>query len=215
MFLAMLRHVFANRRWINRRDPDQARAQCDARATGLLAETAIPDPGRVLESYAFQQSGGMNQRVMIAMALASRPKLLLADEPGTALDVTVQARVLRLLSDPRKERNLTYIFITHDLAVVRNVADRVAMFQSGELVESGRTQAIFSAPQSAYTRALIGAIPVVDARKPALRTALGARNYGDRDARAAVPARSHLCRARSEVRATIGARLFTLMVLDR
>jgi len=117
-------------------------------------------------------SGGQRQRVGIARALICNPRLLVLDEPTSALDVLVQARILRLLNTLREERGLTYIFITHDLAVVRNVADRVAVFQSGKLVELSSTEAIFSAPQSNYTRQLIGAVPVVDDTELALRDKL-------------------------------------------
>tara|TARA_B100000767_G_scaffold171997_1_gene160949 strand:+ start:4322 stop:5119 length:798 start_codon:yes stop_codon:yes gene_type:complete len=117
-------------------------------------------------------SGGQRQRVGIARALACDPRLVVLDEPTSALDVLVQARVLRLLNALRSARGLTYIFITHDLAVVRNVADRVAVFQSGELIELGETDSIFSAPKKAYTRQLIGAVPVLDEAELKLRDAL-------------------------------------------
>jgi len=107
-------------------------------------------------------SGGQRQRVSIARALVCQPELLVLDEPTSALDVLVQARVLRLLNDLRESHGLTYMFITHDLAVVRNVADRVAVFQAGKIVEINTTEQIFNSPQTPYTRALISAVPVVD-----------------------------------------------------
>lgn len=117
-------------------------------------------------------SGGQRQRVGIARALACDPRLIVLDEPTSALDVLVQARVLRLLNQLRSERGLTYIFITHDLAVVRNVADRVAVFQSGQLIELGKTAELFTNPQTRYTRQLIGAVPVVSEAELALRNKL-------------------------------------------
>ena len=134
-------------------------------AVGLPAEMRHRAPSAL--------SGGQRQRVGIARALAVEPRLLVLDEPTSALDVLVQARVLRLLNDLRARHGLTYIFITHDLAVVRNVADRVAVFQSGRLVETGPTAQIFASPATDYTRALIGAVPVVDADELALRNTLG------------------------------------------
>lgn len=133
---------------------------------------AVGLPGDMRRRAPSALSGGQRQRVGIARALAVEPRLLVLDEPTSALDVLVQARVLRLLNDLRRDRGLTYIFITHDLAVVRNVADRVAVFQAGKLVELGETQQIFSDPKTAYTRALIGAVPVVDQTELALRDRL-------------------------------------------
>jgi len=133
---------------------------------------AVGLPGEMRKRAPASLSGGQRQRVGIARALACGPRLVVLDEPTSALDVLVQARVLRLLNDLRAARGLTYVFITHDLAVVRNVANRVAVFQSGKLVELGETSQIFTAPTAAYTRQLIGAVPVVDTEELKLRDAL-------------------------------------------
>jgi ABC-type glutathione transport system ATPase component len=120
---------------------------------GLAADYAPRTPAGL--------SGGEQQRVAIARALACEPELLVLDEPTSALDVLVQARVLQLLMRARRQHNLTYVFITHDLAVVRGVADRISVFQKGRVVEAGAANEIFEAPRSAYTRSLLAAIPVV------------------------------------------------------
>lgn len=133
---------------------------------------AVGLPGDMRNRTPAALSGGQRQRVGIARALACEPQLLVLDEPTSALDVLVQARVLRLLNNLRAERGLTYVFITHDLAVVRNIADRVAVFQSGQLVECGPTEQIFTQPQADYTRNLIGAVPVVDPDEMELRNKL-------------------------------------------
>ena len=129
------------------------------KAIAALADVAISEPERVLESYAFQLSGGMNQRVMIAMALANNPALLLADEPGTALDVTVQAQTLNLMSGLVEKHQTSVLFISHNLGVVREFADRVYVIYKGNIVEQGPTAALFDDPRHPYTRALLSAVP--------------------------------------------------------
>ncbi|MEP4196918.1 MAG: ABC transporter ATP-binding protein [Aliishimia sp.] len=144
---------------LRRREPKLSKAASQARATTLLDEVAIPDPARVLGSYPFQLSGGMNQRVMIAMALANKPQLLLADEPGTALDVSVQAQTLTLMRDLVEQNGTSVLFISHNLGVVREFADRVYVIYRGNIVEDGPTEVLFANPQHAYTRALMSAVP--------------------------------------------------------
>ena len=124
------------------------------RAVELLRAVGIPDPEQWARSYAHQLSGGMAQRVMIAAALSGDPELLIADEPTTALDVTVQAQILQLLESERRERNLSILLITHDLSVVSVMADRVAVMYAGSIVEQGPTEAVLKAPQHPYTVAL-------------------------------------------------------------
>jgi peptide/nickel transport system ATP-binding protein len=129
------------------------------RAIAALADVAIGEPERVLNSYPFQLSGGMNQRVMIAMALANEPSLLIADEPGTALDVTVQAQTLRLMRDLVQKHHTAVLFISHNLGVVREFADRVYVIYKGRIVEQGSTAGLLANPQHPYTRALMKAVP--------------------------------------------------------
>ena len=136
----------------------------------VLEEVGLPPEFRKRPPAAL--SGGQRQRVAIARALACRSRLVVLDEPTSALDVLVQARVLRLLNDLRNSRGLSYIFITHDLSVVRNVADRVAVFNAGRLVECGGTESVFANPREEYTRELIGAIPVIAPEEIALRDSL-------------------------------------------
>ena len=140
-----------------------SRRAASARATELLRSVQIPEPAARLRAYPHQLSGGQRQRVMIAIALACGPRLLIADEPTTALDVTVQAQVLGLLRERQASLNMALLFITHDLGVVANVADRVAVIYCGQIVESAPVRDIFRAPGHPYTRALIDCIP--DARR--------------------------------------------------
>jgi microcin C transport system ATP-binding protein len=130
-----------------------------ARVLELLGEVGIHDAESRLSAYPHQLSGGQRQRVMIAMALANEPDLFIADEPTTALDVTVQAQILQLLQDLQKRSGLSVLFITHDLGIVRKVASRVCVMTHGRIVEQGPTEAIFSAPQHAYTKMLLAAEP--------------------------------------------------------
>ena len=133
-----------------------------ARALELFEEVKIPSARQRLNEYPHQFSGGMRQRVMIAIALACNPTVLLADEPTTALDVTIQAQVLGLLADLRRSHGTAVLFITHNLGVVAQIADRVAVMYAGEIVEQGPVTAIFADPQHPYTRALFAAIPRLD-----------------------------------------------------
>lgn len=128
-----------------------------ARILDLLHKVGIPDPEMRLKSYPHQLSGGQRQRVMIAMALANGPDLLIADEPTTALDVTIEAQILDLLADLKRSEGLSLMFITHDLGVVRKIADRVVVMKDGEVVETGPTAEIFDSPQHAYTKMLLAA----------------------------------------------------------
>ncbi|HEY0212741.1 MAG TPA: ABC transporter ATP-binding protein [Paenirhodobacter sp.] len=138
---------------------DLDRVTAREQALELLRKVRIPDPERRLDNYPHHFSGGMRQRVMIAMALAGRPRILIADEPTTALDVTIQAEILELIRDLQREEGMAVLFITHDMGVVAETADRTMVMYHGRAVESGPTATIFAAPQAEYTRALLAAVP--------------------------------------------------------
>ena len=133
-----------------------------ARTLELLRQVGIPDPESRLKSYPHQLSGGQRQRVMIALALANEPDLLIADEPTTALDVTVQAQILLLLKELQTRLGMAMLFITHDLGIVRKIADRVCVMKDGKIVEQGPLERVFQAPEHPYTRALLAAQPKPD-----------------------------------------------------
>jgi peptide/nickel transport system ATP-binding protein len=161
------------------------RAQARARAVELLERVRIPEPTRRLDDYPHRFSGGMRQRVVIAMALAGRPSLLVADEPTTALDVTIQAQILNLLGNLQRELGMGLILITHDLGVVAETADRVMVMYAGRKVEEQPVHGLFGAPRHPYTRGLIGA-------RPALQLNLAARRERLREIPGMVPMLSQL-----------------------
>ena len=141
-------------------------APARARTLEVLSQVGIPDPQSRLKSYPHQLSGGQRQRVMIAMALANEPDLFIADEPTTALDVTVQAQIIALLKDLQARLGMSLLFITHDLGIVRKIAQRVCVMKDGKLVEHGAVERVFSSPQHPYTRALLAAEPRPDPAPP-------------------------------------------------
>jgi len=148
--------------------PQTSKKEAGRRAVEALREVALPEPDKSAHDYPHQLSGGMRQRVMIAMAIVNRPQLLIADEPTTALDVTIQAQILELLQELRGKFNLAMLFISHDLAVVSRVADRVAVMYAGSLVEMARREDIFQSPAHPYTKGLLRAVPTLrtDRAKP-------------------------------------------------
>ncbi|WP_199085801.1 ABC transporter ATP-binding protein [Bosea sp. ASV33] len=149
-------------------------AEAREEAIAIMARVGIPDPARRARQYPFELSGGMCQRIMIASALICRPSLLIADEPTTALDVTIQAQILELMRRLRDEVGSAVVLITHDMGVVADLADDVCVMYGGRIVESGPVDAIFAEPSHPYTRLLLGTIPKLDgARKTVLRTIEG------------------------------------------
>ncbi len=141
---------------------DVSRTEARERALSLLAEVGIPHPAERLESHAHQLSGGLRQRVLIALALAGEPDLLVADEPTTALDVTVQAQILELLEELRTRRGMAVLLVTHDLGIVAGRADRVAVMYAGQLVEEGPAERVCRNPAHPYTRGLFRSMPRID-----------------------------------------------------
>jgi oligopeptide/dipeptide ABC transporter ATP-binding protein len=146
--------------------PDTSKAQARARVIELLEAVGVPNGEQRIDDYPHEFSGGMRQRAMIAMALALEPEVLIADEPTTALDVTIQSQILRLLEDLNRKRNLATILITHDLGVVAEIADRVLVMYAGKVVEQGTLDEIFYDPQHPYTWGLLGSLTRIDRPRP-------------------------------------------------
>lgn len=150
-----------------------SRAEARERALHLLERVGISNPKQRLDQYPHELSGGMRQRIMIAIALACRPQILIADEPTTALDVTIQAQILLLLKDLQRELGMAVMLITHDLGVVAQVADRVVVMYAGRIVEEGSVAAVFECPSHPYTRLLLESIPSLDQQHDRLQTIPG------------------------------------------
>ncbi|MBE2287863.1 MAG: ABC transporter ATP-binding protein [Prosthecobacter sp.] len=150
--------------------PDVAKADRDDEIVKWLDKVGIVDSRKRLRAYPHELSGGMQQRVMIAMALCCQPKLLIADEPTTALDVTIQKQIMDLLAQLRRDLDMSIILITHNLGIIRSVADRVAVMFRGEIVETGPVDEILRNPQHAYTKALLACIPRMDSKERRLTT---------------------------------------------
>jgi len=150
-----------------------SKKEAKKKAAEMLTAVGLPDVSRILKNYPHQLSGGMKQRAMIAMALSCSPKLLIADEPTTALDVTIQAQILELLKELRDQFNIAIMFITHNLGVVAQVCDRVAVLYAGHVVETGSTETIFTDPHHPYTKGLMAAVPQPGSRGSELTAIAG------------------------------------------
>jgi peptide/nickel transport system ATP-binding protein len=149
------------------------KAEARARAIDMLQKVGIPEPGRRFGEYPHQFSGGMRQRAMIAMALSCQPKLLIADEPTTALDVTIQAQVLHLLREIQRDMGMAVMLITHDLGVVTEIADRVAVMYAGRIMEYSPIQTLFQQVRNPYTKGLLESIPPLEEKRPRLNVIPG------------------------------------------
>ncbi|MCQ2354224.1 MAG: ABC transporter ATP-binding protein [Clostridia bacterium] len=158
---------------IIRKHQNCSEVEARVRAIELMKKVGIPNAENRFDDYPFQYSGGMRQRIVIAIALSCQPKILICDEPTTALDVTIQAQILKLLKDLQKEFNYTIVFITHDLGVVANVADRVAVLYAGQIVEVGEVEEIFYDPRHPYTWALLSSLPQLAQRNTKLYSISG------------------------------------------
>ncbi|QLY40964.1 ABC transporter ATP-binding protein [Hujiaoplasma nucleasis] len=141
------------------------KSEAKERAIKIMTEVGIPQPEKRFRQYPFQFSGGMRQRIVIAIALTANPDVLICDEPTTALDVTIQAQILELINDLKRERNLSVIFITHDLGVVANMADRIAVMYAGKIVELGTAEDVFYDPKHPYTWALLSSMPDINTKE--------------------------------------------------
>lgn len=138
-----------------------SKEEAGKRAVELLVQVGMPDAAGTMKKYPHTLSGGMRQRVMIAMALSCNPRLLIADEPTTALDVTIQAQIMKLLKELQQERNMSMILITHDIGLVANTADRVLVMYAGQIIEEGETEDVFADPKHPYTQALLNTVPTI------------------------------------------------------
>ena len=156
-----------------RKHQNCSKKEAEAKAIELMRQVGIPSPEKRLDQYPFEFSGGMRQRIVIAIALSCRPKILICDEPTTALDVTIQAQILKLIKDLQKEYNYTIVFITHDLGVVANIADRVAVLYAGQIIEFANVEELFYDPRHPYTWALLSSLPQLAERNTKLFSITG------------------------------------------